>query len=148
MAVSDSGRLQQGCRPPAGSPGGLCPTPRRLRPFLSVGKCAELDQVRVFGAVKGGLWSVTGGWGEKWFNTSPGATRRSYVHVFWPASTPTGTQRGKRGWNRFLYSLPRQNTTCGGLYKRGRRCFRSAAGMWGLVVGLGALVFATYRGGF
>ena len=61
---------------------------------------------------------------------------------------PTDIQGGKRGRNRFLYRLPRQKTTCGGLYKRGGGCFRSAAGMWGLVVCLEAWCFPPPRGIF
>ena len=71
MAVSDSIGLQRASRPPPASPGGLCPSPRRLMPFPSVGKCAELDQVRILWAVKWRLWSVVA---EKWFTMSLEAT--------------------------------------------------------------------------
>ena len=96
MAVSESDGLQRGWRLRAASSGGLCLTLRRLRPFLSVGKCAELDQVRVFGAVKGGLWSVTGGWGEKWFNTSPGATG-GHTSTFFGLPAPPQARSGAKG---------------------------------------------------
>ena len=101
MAVSESDGLQRGSRLRAASSGGLCLTPRRLRPFLSVGKCAELGQVRVFGAVEGGLWSVTGGRGEKWFNTRPGATGGHRSTFFGLPAPPQARSKGQKGVEPF-----------------------------------------------
>ena len=101
--------------------------------FPSGGKCVELHQVRVLWAVKWRLCSVVGGWGGKNGLTSVWGPPEVIGRRFLASKHPHRQAGGQKGGKPF----PRQKTTCGGLYKRGRRCFRLAGGMWGLVVGLG-----------